>query len=98
MATQTKRDWLGREKLSARMTGVSPDQVTSAIEAARVSWTAGRRTHVYIASALARLEDNGLAEALDGILDIGWVLHSSALGMSTVGPNSQQAMFVFTHP
>jgi hypothetical protein len=98
MATRTERDWLGREKLSARMTGVSPDQVTSAVEAARASWDAGRRTHVYIASAPARLEDGGLTEALDGILELGWILHSSSLGMSTVGPNSQQAMFVFARP
>lgn len=98
MGTRTKTDWLGREKLSARMTGVSPDQVTSAVEAARASWDAGRRAHVYIASALARLEADGVSEALDAIMGIGWTLHSSAIGMSTVGPNSQQTMFVFVRP
>jgi hypothetical protein len=98
MATRTKRDWLGREKLSARMTGVSPDQVTSAVEAARASWTAGRLAHVYKASALTDLEADGLTEVLDEILRIGWALHSVSMGGRTVGPNAQQAMFVFTRP
>jgi hypothetical protein len=98
MAQRTQKNWLGQEKLSAKMTGVTPEQVAGAVEAAQESWDSDRLAHVYKASALTDLEADGLTEVLDGILRIGWVLHSASMGGRTVGPNAQQAMFVFTRP
>jgi hypothetical protein len=98
MGARTGKDWLGREKLSARMTGVSPEQVEAELAAAQRAWEAGRLAHVYMPRALAALDAAGIDEAVNRILEIGWILHSTALGTSTVGPNMQEAMFVFTRP
>ena len=98
MGQRSKTDWLGRERLTARMTGASPGQAAAAIAAAQKSWDADLLIHIYKASALTDLEADGLAEVIDGILRVGWSLHSTAMGVRTVGPNAQQALFVFTRP
>jgi hypothetical protein len=98
VGARTKTDWLGREKLSAKMTGVSPEQVADAVEAARAAWDAGRLAFAYRPSALAGFEADGLTEALDGVLRVGWKLEAASIGMQTVGPNRQEALFVFTRP
>jgi hypothetical protein len=95
LSARTQKDWLGREKLSAKVTGVSPEQVEKELAAARRAWDAGRLAHVYMPTALATFEADGIDEALNGILEIGWKLHSTAMGTTTVGPNMQHAMFVF---
>ena len=84
-----------RERMSDLMTGTADSQIAEAVEAARESWDAGQLAHIYRPSALVELNGPGLSHAVDAIIRIGWHLHSTAMGARTVGPNAQQAMFVF---
>lgn len=95
MSERTKKDRRGREALSARMTGVSPEQVAEAIATAQSAWDNDRLVHLYMPGALTGLDSEGLGEAVDAIIRIGWRLQSTALSMQTTGPNRQQALFVF---
>lgn len=98
MGQRSQKTRRGEEKLSARMTGVSPEQIAEAVERAQAAWDSDQLVHVYAPAALSALEFEGVEEALGAMLKMGWSLHSSAIGMQTVGPNHQQAVFVLIRP
>lgn len=80
------------------MTGVSPEQIAEAITKAQEAWDSGQLVHLYAPVALSGIEFDGVEEALEAMLQMGWALQSSAIGAQTIGPNRQLALFVLVRP
>ncbi len=75
-----------------------PEHVKRKVEQAEQAWNDGLLCFVYKQIATSGLSEEGLNDALDGILRIGWVLHSTALSFNTVGMNKEVALFTFLRP
>jgi hypothetical protein len=72
-----------------------PEHVVATLERAKAAWDADRASFVYRQSATSYLSEEGLNDALDGILDLGWQLHSTSLAYNQTGLNVEVALFVF---
>lgn len=44
------------------------------------------------------MNEKGLNDAIDGILRMGWTLHSTALSFNTVAMNKEVGLFTFLRP
>lgn len=72
--------------------------VEAAIAQAKAAWDGGRRCYIYKPTAMTKLVADGLNEAVEGFLAVGWKLHSTALVYNTKGIATEEAMFTFLRP
>lgn len=75
-----------------------PEHVRQVVERAAAAKADGRLSFVWRQEATSHLNDEGLNDALDGILGLGWLLHSVAMTMNTVAMDTEVALFVFVRP
>lgn len=87
----TATNWRGRD-ITTKGRGPGPNHTKTALASAREDWESGRLAFVYKPADLGTLNPGSLADALDGIMRIGWQLHPAAVG------DAQLALFVFNRP
>ena len=75
-----------------------PEHVEKVVARAAKAKAEGRRAFVWRQIATSGLSEEGLNDALDQILEMGWRLESTALSFNTVGMNTEVALFVFLAP
>jgi hypothetical protein len=80
------------------MSFADPAQIRAAVDKAQDAWDAGKRCYIFRSMAMSILKPEGLNDAVDAMLRMGWDLHSTALVFNTTGLNSEQAMFTFLRP
>jgi len=85
------------KSMDDRLAGKGAKIIEAAIARAKSAWDGGRRCYIYKPSAMATLAEDGLSEAVDGILAVGWKLHSTALNYHGIG-STEIAMFTFLRP
>lgn len=83
---------------AARGNWPGPEHVAKTLELGRQAWESGRPSFVYRQIATSGLSEEGLNDALGGLLKIGWVLHSHSMVFNQTGLNTEVAMFVFLRP
>ena len=69
-----------------------------AIDAARTAWDEGRHVFVYkLRTGVGSRNDTGnvLTLATNGIVDLGWNLHSLIPYINTIGPNNEEVLLTF---
>ena len=75
-----------------------PEHVAEVVERARKAKAEGRRCFVWRQIATSGLNEEGVADALEQIMAMGWHLHSTALTFNTVAMNTEVGLFVFVAP
>ena len=76
----------------------APEHVKQVLERGQQAWDDGRPSFVYRQIATAGLSEEGLNDVLDGLLAIGWQLHSQSLAYNQTGLNTEIGLFVFLRP
>lgn len=75
-----------------------PEHVEKVVDRARSAWSDGRPTFVWRQIATSGLNEDGINDALDKILGVGWSLHTVTTHFNTVGLNAEVGLFIFTRP
>lgn len=77
------------------------EHADKAIEASRAAWDEGRRHFVHELRAASSTKNdfgNTVGLAIDGIVDVGWRLHSVTPFVNTLGPNNKEVLLTFERP
>jgi len=75
-----------------------PEHVAQVLGRGDKAWQQGRRSFVYRQTALSGLNEGGLNDVVDGLLEIGWELKDTSLAFNTVGLNTEVIVMVFLRP